>query len=102
MKVQYGKYKDMGEKKIVDLLMKEGFPVVYVWEDLPGSYYPDHTHDYYSAHVILSGEMKVKAGGKEYTFKKGDRFDVEKGEKHSAKIGPDGCKYIIGEKRPEE
>jgi len=98
MQVEYGKYTKMSEKDIIGLLKKEGFSRVYVWEDIPGSFYPDHTHEYYSAHIVVEGEIKIKAGGKEYIFRKGDRFDVEKGEIHSAKVGPDGCRYIVGER----
>lgn len=98
MLVELGKYKNLSEKDLSEILMKEGFKRVYVWEDYPGSYYPDHSHDFYSAHIVLEGEIKIKTSDGEFVFRRGDRFDVEKGEIHSAKIGPEGCRYIVGEK----
>lgn len=36
---------------------------------------------------------------KEYTIllKAGDRIDVPVGKKHRAKVGPEGCQFIVGE-----
>jgi hypothetical protein len=44
MLVEKGKYKGMKKEEIFELLRKEGFKKIYVWEDYPGSYYPYHTH----------------------------------------------------------
>ncbi|MDW8087440.1 MAG: AraC family ligand binding domain-containing protein [Candidatus Calescibacterium sp.] len=98
MIVEYGKYKEFSEKQIKEILKKEGFTNIYTWSDYPGSHYPDHTHNFYSAHIVIEGEIKIIANGKEYVFTKGDRFDVLKNEVHAAKIGEKGCTYIIGEK----
>jgi len=40
-------------------LQKEGFQHTYTWEDGPEVFYPDHTHNKPTAHVILSGEMTL-------------------------------------------
>jgi hypothetical protein len=47
---------------------------------------------------ILDGEMTVTSEGTTETYKAGERFDVPAGTVHSAKIGSNGCRYIIGEK----
>ena len=79
-------------------LKAEGFVKVYVWEDDAVTYYPDHTHDKLSAHIIVEGEMAITMDGKTFKVKSGGRFDVPAYTVHSAKIGERGCRYIIGEK----
>jgi len=88
----------MNEKEWEQKLREEGFSNVFVWRDRPDAYYPDHTHAEETAHIILEGEMAITSQGKTQTFKPGERFDVPANTAHSAKIGPAGCKYLIGEK----
>lgn len=88
----------MKEEEIREKLIEEGFTNIYVWEDAPGAFYPDHTHPRVTAHVVLEGEITVTSEGKTNTYRKGDRFDVPAGTVHSARVGPSGCRYIIGEK----
>jgi mannose-6-phosphate isomerase-like protein (cupin superfamily) len=77
---------------------EEGFRHVYVWEDAPNAFRPDHTHSGATAHVILSGEMVITSEGKIETLKAGDRFDVPAGRLHSARVGPEGCRYVVAER----
>ena len=79
-------------------LRSEGFTHTYVWEDGPSAFYPDHTHATATAHIILEGEMTVTSEGKTETYKVGDRFDVPAHTVHSARMGSQGCHYLIGEK----
>jgi quercetin dioxygenase-like cupin family protein len=79
-------------------LRREGFRRTFVWQDGPGAYYPEHTHPGETAHIILEGEMTLKQGGETRTYKAGERVDVPAGAVHSAKMGPRGCRYLIGEK----
>lgn len=79
-------------------LHREGFPHTYVWQDAPNAFYPDHTHAVETAHIILDGEMTLAQGGETRTYSAGERCDVPAGSVHSAKMGPRGCKYLIGEK----
>ncbi len=88
----------MDEKELENKLRKEGFTRIYVWEDRPHAFYQDHTHGTITAHIILDGEMTVTSEGTTRTYKAGERFDVPAETVHSAKIGPNGCRYIIGEK----
>lgn len=78
-------------------LRKEGF-FTFLRSDPPNHSYPDHKHDQIYAHIVLKGEMWLTVEGKKHFLKTGDRFDVPKGVVHSAKIGPKGCTYLIGEK----
>lgn len=79
-------------------LRAEGFGHTYVWQDGPGVYYPEHTHTDVTAHIVLEGEVTVSSEGKTRTYQAGERFDVPAQTMHSAKMGPKGCRYIIGEK----
>jgi len=88
----------MDTRELEKQLHAEGFHHTYVWQDRGGAYYPDHTHATETAHIILDGEMTLTQGGETRTYKTGDRVDVPAGAVHSAKMGPSGCRYLIGEK----
>ena len=82
------------EKKLCD----EGFGHIFTWSDGPNAFYPDHTHPGTTAHIILEGEMTLTSGGQTRTYRAGQRCDVPALAVHSARMGPEGCKYIVGEK----
>jgi mannose-6-phosphate isomerase-like protein (cupin superfamily) len=86
------------QKSLEHRLHEEGFLHTYVWQDGPDAFYPDHTHAVETAHIILDGEMTLARGRVTRTFGVGERFDVPANAVHSAKMGPHGCKYLIGEK----
>ena len=88
----------MNLRDLEEQLHAEGFRRTYVWQDRPNAFYPDHTHPTETAHIILEGEMTLTTAGKTQTFRAGDRCDVAAGAVHSARMGPQGCKYLIGEK----
>jgi len=88
----------MNETELSQKLKQEGFSHTYVWEDGAGTFYPNHTHDVETAHIILSGEMTLTTNGRAETYRVGSRCDVLPGAAHSAKMGPNGCRYLIGEK----
>lgn len=89
----------MDEKELAEGLKREGFSHIFVWEDGPRTSYSDHTHETETAHVILDGEMTVTMAGGTETYHAGDRCDVPAGAVHSAKMGPKGCRYLIGERQ---
>lgn len=88
----------MDERTLAKKLEQEGFRHTYAWEDGPNTHYPDHTHETETAHIILRGEMTLTTGGKSRAFHEGDRCDVPAGAVHSARMGPAGCRYLIGER----
>jgi quercetin dioxygenase-like cupin family protein len=87
----------MTEADALNTLRSEGFARVYVWHDAPGAAYPDHTHATLSAHIILDGAMTLTHAGTTRTYGPGDRVDVPAGAVHSARMGPSGCRYVVGE-----
>ena len=88
----------MNEEQLEKRLRAEGFKHTYVWRDRPHAFYPDHTHDTETAHIILDGEMTLTMDGQTHPFKPGERCDVPARTLHSARMGPAGCRYLIGEK----
>jgi quercetin dioxygenase-like cupin family protein len=88
----------MDEKQLARTLEQEGFRQTYVWQDAPNAAYPDHTHATETAHIVLSGEMTLTMGGQSHTYRPGERCDVAAGVLHSARMGPSGCRYLIGER----
>jgi len=88
----------MDEKELSRQLEREGFGHTYVWQDRPHAYYPDHSHDTETAHIVLSGELTLSMYGRDSTYRAGERCDVPAGAVHSAKMGPSGCRYLIGER----
>jgi len=88
----------VNEKDLAKQLEREGFSHTYVWQDGANAFYPEHTHATETAHIILSGEMALTMNGRSQTYRVGDRCDVAAGAVHSAKMGPQGCRYLIGER----
>ena len=88
----------MDEVKLARSLEQEGFRDTYVWQDAPNVSYPDHTHATETAHVILSGEMTLTMDSESRTYCPGERCDVPAGAVHSAQMGPNGCRYLVGER----
>ena len=79
------------------LLTDEGYTNIYVMEDGSNVHYSDHTHATNTAHAILSGEMILRIRGIEKTLHVGDRFDIPANTEHSATMGMEGCRYVVGE-----
>ena len=79
-------------------LHAQGFRNVYDWQDGPGTEYPEHSHLCETAHIILEGEMTITMNGLACSYGPGDRFDVPAEALHSARMGPAGCRYLVGEK----
>lgn len=88
----------LNENDLRESLRSEGFRKIYVWQDGPSAYYPEHTHATATAHIVLDGEMTLMMDGAMRTYRAGERCDVPAGAEHCARMGPKGCKYLIGER----
>jgi mannose-6-phosphate isomerase-like protein (cupin superfamily) len=88
----------MTERELANQLKREGFANTYVWQDGPNTFYPEHTHETETAHIILSGEMTLTMSGRTETYLAGGRCDVPASVVHAAKMGPQGCRYLVGER----
>ena len=88
----------LDESELREKLHAEGFSHAFVWQDRPNAFYPNHTHnDPHSPHRPRRRNAANDERDSE-VFRVGDRCDVPAGAVHSAKIGPHGCRYLIGEK----
>ncbi len=88
----------MDETELIARLRREGFSLVYAWEDVANAHYGDHTHTTETAHIILNGEMTLILDCQSHTYRPGDRCDVPRNAVHSAIMGPRGCRYLMGER----
>jgi quercetin dioxygenase-like cupin family protein len=88
----------VNEDQLARTLAQEGFSHTFVWQDAPNASYPDHTHATETAHIILQGEMTLTVANHSRTYRSGERCDVPAGAVHFARIGPEGCRYLIGER----
>lgn len=88
----------MNESDLTTQLQGEGFPRVYVWEDVPNARYPDHAHRMETVHIILAGDITLTMAGESKTYHAGERCDVPANAVHSAIMGRRGCRYLIGER----
>lgn len=77
-------------------LETEGYQQIYVHTDPPHFEYPEHEHPVRTAHIILAGGMTIWEEGRQVDLKMGDRYDVVANALHEAKMGPEGCTYMIG------
>ena len=55
-------------------------------------------HDLPGSHIVLQGHVTITTKGETRTYRKGDRCDVPANTVHSAVMGPQGCRYLIGER----
>jgi quercetin dioxygenase-like cupin family protein len=79
-------------------LEREGFNEIEVVSFPGDAEFPAHTHEKMTAHVVLEGDLTITDPTGTRVVKSGDRFDVSAGTTHTAKCGPEGCTFIMGEK----
>ncbi len=78
------------------ILETEGFPIVYEWHDKPGTVYENHTHQGKVSFYVIEGSVSF-SGGIQKVVSTGERFDVPVGIEHGAKVGENGCQYVVGQ-----
>jgi quercetin dioxygenase-like cupin family protein len=78
-------------------LEHEGFSV-FQWRDAPGASYAPHSHDHDESLWVVAGDITFDAGGEELRLGPGDRLMLPKGTVHTARAGPRGATYLIGER----
>lgn len=78
-------------------LEKEGFKHIYEWTDQPNTEYAINKHKDKVSFYITDGSLILDVEGKEVVLKKGDGFDLPPNKEHSAKVGSEGCSYVVGE-----
>ncbi|GEM_PF-452262 len=74
----------------------ENFPIIYEWYDKPNTEYPEHQHEGKVSLYVLDGSVAF-TGGINETVSQYQRLDVPVGVKHTALVGSEGCRYIVGQ-----
>lgn len=85
------------EQSLRKRLEEEGYSI-FCWEDRPGADYQPHSHDHDESLWMIDGEMTFGAAGRRFRLAPGDRLMLPKGTVHTAVAGPEGAKYLIGQK----
>lgn len=87
----------MKEKEIIDELKMEGYSEVYLREDSAGFVYDSHEHEYQTKLVIVSGNIEIEVDNNKINLSSGNSFIIPAWKRHCAKVGKEGCKYVVGE-----
>lgn len=85
-------------EEIKKRLRENSYLSISEYDDPPNEEFPDHIHEREELAVIISGSLGVTMNGVNYLLKSGDELVFPAKMIHSAKVGPDGCVYIVGEK----
>jgi quercetin dioxygenase-like cupin family protein len=92
----------MTEEEIIKKLEAEGYDKVWSYDAEPDEVDEEHDHDFDTKLHILSGEIRIKrlSGGSimDFLIKEGDEIEIPRKQLHSAKVGADGCRYIVAER----
>jgi S-adenosylmethionine hydrolase len=92
----------MSEQKMIEQLESEGFDKIWVYDAEPNEVEEEHQHDYDTKLAILKGEIQIisEMGGviTNIKYSKGQTVEIPRDKLHSAKVGHEGCQYIVAEK----
>ncbi len=92
----------MDEQEIIKKLKSEGYQKVYVWDAEPEEIDAEHQHKFDTLLIILRGQIQITSlvNGLivNMSHQIGAHISIYKHTPHSAKVGPDGCRYIVAEK----
>ena len=86
----------MNEEEIMRMLMNEGYKEVYIQQDGSHKFYPEHSHGQTTL-IVLEGTMWVKMNRETILLTPGKRLDIPANVIHEAKMGLEGCTYVVGE-----
>ena len=89
---------NMNDQEWMEKLKAEGYGEIEIHPFEPHAELAEHTHDRHTMQVILEGELTVYDSRGSKLYRVGDRLESPAGTTHHAKVGPAGCKFIIGVK----
>lgn len=88
----------MEREDFTEILAREGFEEVMTVTREPHGFLDTHTHPFEAKALILSGELRIKVGNAEQTYRAGQVFHLMADEAHSERYGPEGVTYLVGRK----
>lgn len=86
----------MERQAFIDLLAAEGYAEPVLVRREPNGRLDDHAHPFEAKALILSGEIRIHAGGEIKIYRPGDVFHLRRDEPHRESYGPDGVEYLSG------
>jgi quercetin dioxygenase-like cupin family protein len=87
-----------GEAILRARLEGEGFEVS-AWRDPADRVYCEHSHEYDESLWVVRGQIVFEVSGRQFPLGPGDRLLLPAGVAHRARAGPDGARYLIGQRR---
>jgi quercetin dioxygenase-like cupin family protein len=79
------------ERELRERLKEEGLSPS-LWSNRPGDVYPEHTHPYDKVIYVVRGSIRwvLPESNQEIEARPGDRFELPRGTRHAAYVGPEG------------
>ncbi len=79
-------------------LAREGYSNLLFWDAIPFEFDDEHAHDRDHKIVVFSGDMEITIGYQTVHLGAHDYYEIPSATIHVARIGGDGCRYLIAEK----
>jgi len=86
----------MERQAFIDALKAEGYAEPVLVRRAANGSLEDHAHPFEARALILSGEMRIHAGGEIKIYRAGDVFHLRRDEPHRESYGPEGVEYLSG------
>ena len=90
--------REPGEGMLRARLEDEGFEV-RAWRDPADRIYDEHHHDCDESLWVVRGQIVFEVCDCVFPLGPGDRLLLPAGVAHRARAGPDGARYLIGQRR---
>jgi hypothetical protein len=92
----------MNEQEIIEKLKSKGYQKVYIYDAEPGEIDQEYQHDFETQLIVLDGQIQITSliNGviTNMSHQHGSHIIIERNTSHSAKVGDEGCRYIVCEK----
>jgi quercetin dioxygenase-like cupin family protein len=88
----------MDRNAFTESLTKDGFPDAVVVTREANAAMDIHSHSFEAKALILEGELQIRIGDEERTYRVGDVFHLPPDKAHSERYGPNGVTYLVGRK----
>jgi quercetin dioxygenase-like cupin family protein len=88
----------MERDAFIESITKDGFPDAVVVTREANKVMDVHEHSFEAKALIIEGEMQIRVGDEERTYRVGDVFHLPAHLAHSERYGPSGVSYLVGRK----
>lgn len=88
----------MTENEWIEHLLAEGYANLLFWDAIPHEHDDEHAHDRDHKMIIFSGDIEITIGYETVHLGAHDYFEIPRGTNHVARVGADGCRYLIAER----